>query len=177
MLLTHLLCSFALAASIAGQDFPDTISLDGQELQVNGVGLREKYWIDIYAAGLYLPQKMNSATDIIHLDAPKRIHAKFIYSSVPKAKMVESLEENIRQNPDFSAQAVKDIREAAEWMEDFASGDEMMFEYIPGKGTSVIINGKLKGTVVSKDFMIAVFSMYVGPNPASEQLKKGLLNH
>lgn len=175
MLLLQLFYSFALGASIAGQNFPDTINLGGQELQVNGVGLREKYWIDIYAAGLYLPEKMTKGKDIITLDAPKKIHAKFIYSSVSKAKMVEALEENITINPDFSAQAIKDIRTASKWMEDFVAGDEMVFEYVPGKGTSVIIKGKTKGTIQGKDFMEAVFSMYVGPHPASEQLREGLL--
>ena len=174
MFFYHLLCSAGLAASIAGQTFPDTVTLDEQKLQVNGVGLREKFWIDIYAAGLYLPEKTRSANEIITSDVPKRVHAKFILS-IPKSKMVEALEENIEMNPNLSTQAIKDIRYASKWMEDFSSGDEMIFDYIPGKGTTIIIKGKAKGTIESIDFMEAVFAMYVGPHPASEQLKEGLL--
>jgi hypothetical protein len=175
MLLPQLFCSIGLAANIAGQSFPDQISLGGQDLQVNGVGLRERYWIDIYAAGLYLPEKMNDPKKIITLNAPKKIHSKFIYSNVPKDKMIVALEENISNNPNFSAQTIKDIRQASKWMEDFTSGDEMIFEYIPEKGTTVIIKGTRKGTILGTDFMEAIFSMYVGPHPASEQLREGLL--
>lgn len=175
MLLFQLFCSLGLAASIAGQTFPDQISLGGQDLQVNGVGLRERYWIDIYAAGLYLPKKTNNPQEIITLNAPKKVHAKFIYSDIPKDKMIKALEENITNNPSFSAQTIKDIRRASNWMEDFTSGDEMIFEYIPEKGTTVIIKGEKKGTIQGTDFMEAIFSMYVGPHPASEQLRDGLL--
>lgn len=174
MLFLQLFCSLGLAASIAGQTFPDTISLGGQELQINGVGLREKFWIDVYAAGLYLPKKTSSGKEIIKSDVPKQIHAKFILS-IPQSKMIEALEENIEINPDLSAQAIKDIREASKWMEDFSAGDEMIFAYVPEKGTTIIIKGKNKGTITGKDFMEAVFSMYVGPHPASQQLKEGLL--
>ena len=60
-------------------------------------------------------------------------------------------------------------------MEDFSAGDEMIFDYIPGKGTSVIIKGKNKGTIQGEDFMNALFAIYVGDHPASEQMKQGLL--
>ena len=60
-------------------------------------------------------------------------------------------------------------------MEDFTTGDELIFDYIPGKGTIFTIKGEVKGVIPGKDFMEALFSIYVGAYPASEQLKKGLL--
>ena len=44
----------ATAGTVAGVNMPDTITLNTQELLLNGMGLREKYWIDIYVAGLYI---------------------------------------------------------------------------------------------------------------------------
>ena len=40
---------------------PNTMSLEGADLVLNGAGLREKLWIDLYAGGLYLPSKSSDA--------------------------------------------------------------------------------------------------------------------
>jgi hypothetical protein len=47
--------------------------------------------------------------------------------------------------------------------------------YIPGKGTELTLNGKSKGTVEGADFAAALFSIWLGPKPISESLKKELL--
>ena len=60
---------------------------------------------------------------------------------------------------------------------DFTTGDELIFDYIPGKGTIFTIKGEVKGIIPGKDFMEALFSIYIGKNPASEQLKNGLLGY
>ena len=118
---------------------------------------------------------MSNPRAIISLEQPKRIHAKFIYSDVPKTKMIATLEENIANNTNFTETAVKQIRQAEEWMEDFTTGDEMIFDYVPNKGTTIYVKGKEKGTIAGVDFMHAIFEIYVGDHPASEQLKTGLL--
>ena len=171
------LVTIALAGTIAGINFPDTVTLKGDTLYLNGMGLREKYWVDVYAAGLYLPQKSNSAEQIIESNNPKRIHTKFIYSDVPKQKMIDTLKENLQRNPKISKSVVSQIDEAAIWMEDFTTGDEIIFDYIPNKGTTFIIKGVTKGTIEGEQFMQALFSIYVGEFPASEQLKQGLLGN
>ena len=60
-------------------------------------------------------------------------------------------------------------------MEDYEEGDEIIFDYIPSKGTIIIVKGVQKGIIQGEDFMQAIFAIYIGENPASEQLKKGLL--
>lgn len=166
----------ATAKSVAGIKMPDTIKLADETLQLNGMGLREKYWIDIYVAGLYLPQKMSNAQEIITMNASKRIAIEFIYSSVPKEKMIEVLEENIRNNPQFSTETVSSIRRCGSWMQDFTTGDQVSFDYMPTTQTTTIyINGTSKGAIQGKEFMEAIFAMYVGKYPATEALKQGLL--
>jgi len=170
-----LLCSLASAETLAGVSLPDTVYLESNMLYLNGMGLREKYWVDVYVAGLYLPSLTSDPNQIISLNAPKRLHTKFIYSNVPKQKMIDTLKENLQQNPDISSSVIDQIDDAALWMEDFTTGDEIIFDYIPGKGTSFTIKGELKGTIPGEEFMQALFSIYVGEYPASEQLKYGLL--
>ena len=65
---------------------PDNITIENETLILNGLGLREKYWVDVYVAGLYLPQKMSDGNEVIKANIAKRIQVEFIYSSVPKEK-------------------------------------------------------------------------------------------
>ena len=170
---------FIHAATIAGVTLPDSIVLNKEQVYLRGIGLREKYWIDIYVAGLYIPKNMidqnNSASQIIKAQVPKRIHTHFIFPHVPKEKMVETLEENIIKNPHIEQDTIQKIRQAQSWMEDYTEGDEIIFDYIPEKGTVITVKGIEKGTIQGEDFMQAIFSIYIGSNPASEQLKQGLL--
>jgi len=167
----------AFGKSLAGITLPDTIEIGGNTLLLNGIGLREKYWIDIYVAGLYVTSTSQDPTNIITSDTPKRIHTHFIYSNVPKQKMIETLKDNIKNNPKIKPETLQEIDKAALWMEDFTTGDELIFDYIPGTGTIFTIKGEVKGIITGKEFMEALFGIYVGNHPASEQLKDGLLGY
>jgi len=163
------------AATLAGVQFPDQITVGSNPLILNSMGLREKMWLDIYVAGLYLPEKTSDPKAIIEGDVPKRLQAEFIFPRVPKEQLVETLQVNIERNPGFSHSTQQKMDLCASWMESFESGDGFAFEYIPGKGTTVIIRGEVKGIIQGKEFMEAIFTIFVGEKPASEQLKKGLL--
>lgn len=164
------------AATLAGISMPNNIIIENETLILNGLGLREKYWVDVYVAGLYLPQKMNDGNDVIKANITKRIQVEFIYSSVPQEKMIAVLEENIANNPQFSADTVASIRKCGSWMQDFTSGDVVMFDYSPTTQTTTIyINDATRGSIQSQEFMEAIFAMYVGKYPATEALKQGLL--
>jgi hypothetical protein len=58
---------------------------------------------------------------------------------------------------------------------DVTEGDPILMTYVPGKGVTVSIKGAEKGTVEGKDFADALFSVWLGPNPVQEDLKKALL--
>lgn len=164
----------AQAGSLAGVTLPDTARVGGQTLVLNGMGLREKYFLDIYVGGLYVPAKTHDASQIINMDAPKRVVMHFIYSTVTAQQMAETLEEGIAKYPEY-ASLKGQLGNFSDFMEDVHAGDEMSYEYVPGVGTTVSIRGKVKGTVPGMDLMKLVFSIYVGPRPANEALKAGLL--
>ena len=165
----------AWSAQLAGVTLPNTSELGGQTLKLNGIGLREKFWIDIYVAGLYLPNYERDASTIITQDTPKKLALEFIYSSVPKEKMQATLEENLKDNPQIGPQARQQMRNCYGWFQNFTKGDTFVFSYIPNQGTSLYINGQKKGTIPGKEFMEAVFTIYLGPKPADKTLRKALL--
>jgi hypothetical protein len=60
--------------------------------------------------------------------------------------------------------------------QDVQPGDRYALTYIPGKGTELTLNGIPKGTVEGADLAAALFSIWLGPKPMSESLKKELLD-
>lgn len=171
------LISYAFAATIAGVQFPESTLIEEHQLVLNGAGLREKYWIDIYAAALYLPEQSQDAVKIIAQDTPKRIHIHFIYHRVTKDQMIETLDENFSRNPNINEGTIASIKQTFGWMEDFKRGDEIIFDYAPETGTTIYVKGKEKGTIKGNDFMEAIYTIYLGPKPASVPLKESMLRH
>lgn len=162
----------AAAGSLAGVTLPDTLTVGGQSLVLNGMGLREKYFIDVYVGALYLPAKTTDATKAITDDVPKQITMHMTYD-LSKDKLAETMRESI--GAAGNAEAKKHISTVAGWMEDVTAGDQIVLRYVPGKGTSVIVKGTTKGTIAGTSFMQAMFGVYLGSKPPTSALKKGLL--
>lgn len=160
------------AGTLAGVTLPDTTKVGEQTLVLNGMGLREKFFIDVYVGGLYLPEKTTDADKAINSDVPKRIVMAMTYD-LGKEKLADMMKESISKadSPEVSSKADT----LASWMEDVAPGDQIILEYMPGKGTSVIVKGKTKGTIEGTGMMKALWGIYLGPNPPTSALKKGLL--
>ncbi len=155
---------------------PVTITAgDGSSLVLNGMGLREKWWIDVYVGSLYLTEKTKDANKAITSDTTKRISMKFIYRKVSKEKMVETLLEGLQASPKAAAMTKEVEQLKAMIDQDIFSGDEITLEYVPGKGTTIAFNGKAKGTIGGKDFMEAIWAIYIGPTPVTAELKAGMM--
>lgn len=162
----------AFAGKLEGVTLPDSIQVSGQTLVLNGMGLREKVFIDVYVAGLYLPKKTKSAREAINSDVPKRIEMVMM-RSVGKDKLADTMKESISKAGSKAVAAQAGT--LAGWMEDTDEGDRIVLEYVPGKGTAVRVKGKDKGSIPGAEFMKAVWGIYLGPNPPTDDLKDGLL--
>lgn len=163
----------AQAATLAGVTLPDTATVGGQSVVLNGIGLREKYMIDVYVAGLYLPSKTSSAEQAITQDVPKRIVMSMV-RDLSKDQLADSITEAAAKHP-LSPEASSGISQLGSWMTAVPSGQQVVLEYVPGQGTSLTIGGSKKGTVPGTDTMQAIWRIYLGDPPVTEALRSGLL--
>ncbi|MEY4973910.1 MAG: hypothetical protein RLZZ55_698, partial [Bacteroidota bacterium] len=85
--------SFAQTKKYHGVSFYTDLKLGDENLVLNGAGLREKYWMDLYVAALYVPKKTNEAGKVIYNDTEMAIHIKIISSSVTRERFIESVNE------------------------------------------------------------------------------------
>jgi len=175
-LLSLLLTVPAGAATLAVVTLPDKAEVKGQSLVLNGIALRTKFFIKVYVAGLYVAQKEKSAAKILASDSPRRQVMHFLYS-VSKTQMCDAWNDGLAANtPNAPAEVKKEFAALCGWMEPIEKGKELVLTYVPGEGTQVEVNGKLKGTLNGKAAADAVLSTWIGPKPdPGQDFKKALL--
>ena len=163
------------AAELAGVSMPDTVQVGGTTLVLNGVGLRTKFMVKVYVPGLYLAQKSSDADAIMKAEAPKRIVMQFV-RSVSKNQIGDAFSESFHDNtPDAEKTMRADIDRLLGALEPVKEGDQMVFTYVPGSGTTLAINGREKLTIPGPSFGQVMFSVWLGPKPPTAALRKGLL--
>jgi hypothetical protein len=165
-----------LARDVAGVQFPEAVAVAGQELKLNGAGVRTKFVVKVYAGGLYLAAPSADPDAIVAADAPKRVRMVFL-RDVDKGKIMDTYREGFRANsagPALDGLLAK-LDRIAPALADMKKGAEMFVTYVPGQGTTVASAGGAPVTVEGKDFADAMFRNWLGPKPADGDLKKKLL--
>lgn len=172
------LSSLAQARTIEGVDLAESITArDGTELQLHGAGVRTKFFFDIYVGALYLTSTGQSLDTILASDQPARIEMHFVYDEVEAEKLESAWREGVARNNDrevldtIEPQLAKFVRMFPTAME----GDTFAMEYLPGQGTRVTINGEAAGTLEGDVFFNALLGVFLGPEPADDDLKEGML--
>jgi hypothetical protein len=169
----------ASAAELSGVFVDDEIqSPGGTTLSLNGLGLREKLWIDVYVGSLYLPQKSQDVAEILSRPGPWRVQLDFVYKKVSSKKLLDAWREGFEKNQSQETQAQLQDRIDQFYgffSEDAVAEDQFVFDFVPGEGTRISKNGALLGTIAGEDFSNALLEIWLGNHPADKQLKKGML--
>lgn len=163
------------SASLDGVTMPDTAQVGGKTLVLNGLGLRTKYMVKVYVAGLYVEQKSSDASALIKADAPKQIVLQFLHGA-SKSQMTDAFNESFNDNtPDAMKTMKADIDKLLAAIDPVKVGDKMIFTYVPGTGTTYALNGQDRVTIPGAPFGQVMFSVWLGPKPPTADCKKGLL--
>jgi len=164
------------AATLAGVTLDDHVTVNNQQLVLNGMGLRKKFVIKVYVGGLYLAAKQSNAATVLATDASRRMVMHFLYS-VSKSQMADAWEEGLADNtPNASPEVKTAFKTLQSWMEDVPKGNRIVLTYVPGVGTTVEVNGRSKGTLGGKATSDALLNTWIGPDPApGADFKKAVL--
>ncbi len=169
----------ATSKEIGGVTIPDQVnsSSANERLVLNGVGLRKKFFMKIYAGALYLPSKTESATEAMNGAGHKQVLMHIIYDEVPANKMSGGLWDGVKANHMGKELAQLEKRGEAfrKLIKDSKAGDRIWFDLISGEGVRVFQNGEELGRVQGDDFSLALLKMWLGDNPVSGDLKSGML--
>ena len=83
---------------IGGVTLPDTIKVGDETLLLNGGGIREKFWLDMYVGGLYLSQKETNSQKIIESDQPMAIFMEIVSGMITSERMIEAVDEGFQKS-------------------------------------------------------------------------------
>jgi hypothetical protein len=162
-------------AEIEGIHFEDSYETEQIRLRIQGTGLlRYLGFIKAYVGALYM-QEGDSVEDVLS-DIPKRLEVEYFHA-FKKEDFGITTNKVIQKNTD--TQTLQRIRPQIDYhnslYEDVQPGDRYSLTYIPGRGTELALNGKIRGVIKGAEFATALFSMWLGEHPMNKPFKHQLL--
>lgn len=159
---------------IAGVKVASKATFQEKELDLNGAGLREKLWFDLYVGMLYVTNKSENADALINSNNPMAIKLHITDSKVTQEKMVKAVNEGFKNASHGKATKAEIAKFISFFSEKIAEGTIFDIIYMDGE-TTVYRNGVKKGSVAGLEFKKALYAIWLGNEPADEDLKEGML--
>lgn len=153
------------------ENFGDT------DLKLNGAGMREMLWIDLYAGGLYLQKKSKDPRAILDADETMSIKLNIVSGFVTQKKMIKAVRDGFNKATFGNTKTLDErINKFIKFFnEPIVKNDIFDIVYIKDKGVHCFKNGKKLGEIEGRDFKYALFKIWLGDEPASEGIKNGML--
>jgi hypothetical protein len=170
----------AYAIDVSGVNVAEVTSVAGKELKLNGAGMRSKFFIKIYAMGLYLPEKKTTAAEVQALAGSRRV-TLHLQREVNGDELGQSFLSGLNKNStdEEKTKVMAQTNQFAKMfttLEPVKKGDIVTLDWIPDTGTVTSLNGKKIGeTLPDVAFYNAVLRIWLGDSPAQDNLKNELL--
>ena len=187
----HLLITFALTLAliavpamasdgmtVRGVDVPGTLSVDGNDLVLNGAGNRSRWFMNLYVGSLYLPEHSSDPQAIIEADEPMAITLHITSGMINSERMTSATEEGFENATGGNTAPIQEYIDQfmGVFEEEIVEGDVFNIAYVPANGVKVYRNGELTGEVDGgMAFKQALFGIWLSDAPAQGSLKEAML--
>lgn len=173
--------TWAQVVEVANVKYEPTLDLAGQKLVLNGAGIRYKFVVKVYTAGLYLTHKAGTTPEVLAAPGPKRIHIQML-RDIDGNELGKLFTKGMEANSPRD-EFIKCINGVLKLSEVFASrkqlnsGDSFSVDYVPGIGSTLLLNGKplMTEPIKEPEFFTALLRIWLGDKPADDSLKDALL--
>ena len=172
---------FASALTIDGVEIAKVIpaSSEHAELKLNGASMRILYGVvDTYIGKLYVENPTTDPDALIAADEYKRMVFHTVLKRVSGRRMATALYEALQLNttPEEAKVLETRIQQVIEMFDTrFKKGEDGYIEWVPGKGSRIVVKGEVKGIVPGKDLNDAILRIWIGENPVGDAFKKQVL--
>lgn len=165
------------AIEVGGVLLPERVrvSPEAPALGLNGAGVHKRYFfMELYVAALYLRAPVREAAQLLAADGPQRLFLHFLRDVSPERahRLWEKLGEN---GGKLQQLGMRRDQFMAVFSDGLRKGDEIAFDYLPGEGTHIRMNGRTRTIISGQDFYGALLRVWLGPKPTSQALKRALL--
>jgi hypothetical protein len=169
--------SVMAATRISGITVPNSITQQGEALNLNGVGVRCKLFIDLYVGSLYTTNKMTQGKAVLASKEPTAIRLNITSKIITSEKMSKGMREGFElatadKSHKLDAKIDDFIRTFAEPIK---KGDQFTLLSVPGEGLISYKNGEFLSITAGEEFRKTVLAIWLGDKPADNSLKKDML--
>jgi hypothetical protein len=168
----------ASARDVAGIEIPEILASADVPLLLNGVGIRTRYFLDVYVGGLYLEKKNTDAAAILDADERMAIKLWVVTGLITNDRMQESIEEGFQRSTRGHTTPIREKIDALIGLFDDEIEDEDTFEfvYVPGNGLNVYKNGVHRAVIdCGLPFKRAFFGIWISDRSVQASLKHSML--
>jgi hypothetical protein len=168
------------AVEVGGATLPDTASVAGQALLLNGAGVRTRLFFKVYAMGLYLTRKASSTDEVLKSEGARRVTLHLL-RKLSGEDFAKAFTEGLNNNTSEAerqrlADPIRNFVGSFASQGDLKEGDLIHMDWVPGTGLVATVNGKPVGEpIADPSFYNAVLRIWLGDKPADSDLKPLLL--
>jgi len=167
----------AFAAEVGGVKLGDKVAVGGQDLVLNGAGIRTKAIFKVYVGSLYVPAKAPDLAGVL-AKGPRRVQMNLL-RNLSADDLVNALVDGLKENnTEAEMAAVKPQQDQlATIMKAFGEvkeGNVVTLDFVDG-ATVVGFNGAPKGSIPGEAFNKALTKVWLGDKPVQADLKKAML--
>ena len=169
--------SGAFAIEVAGVKVDDKASVGGQELVLNGAGVRTRAIFKVYVGSLYVPVKAADLNAVL-AKGPRRIQMN-VLRNLTSDQLVDALVDGLKENNSADElNAVKtqqgELVATMKSLGDVKEKDVVTLDFVDG-ATKIGLNGAAKGSIAGEAFNRALTKVWLGDHPVQPDLKKAML--
>lgn len=152
----------------------------GENLMLNGAGVRTRAGFKTYVAALYLGKNVTSTADVLSLPGAKRLRIVMLRdmssSDVGQTFTTAFNNNTASTNRSKLQPPMMGFTFAFQNVSVFKKGDVITLDWIPGVGLRTTLNNREIGSAIADDlFYRTVLSVWIGDRPAETALKTALL--
>jgi hypothetical protein len=157
---------------------PNKISLQGDNLELNGYSLREVKSYKLYLASLYLTEKSTNSKLILEENKTIALKMHIISSLVQRSRWENTIIQGFINSTGGNITGLESRIERTKSIvkSEYKDDDTFTFAYSPTKKTTFIyLNDTQIEAIEGEDFKKAFFGIYLGEKPWNQNLKDGML--
>jgi len=173
------------AVELEGVELPETVTVYGQRLVLNGAAVRKRGYFKADVTALYLPEKRTTAEAVMRLNGIRRLQLNilrdFTSSTISRIFLADFKQAATDDEFKKLIEVVGQIGAAYSNVKRVQRGDVVNLDWVPGKGWMASHNGKQlmgdgNGPVsINNELAYQVYlRMYIGA-AAPDDLRNGLL--
>ena len=159
-------------------NYKDKVEFNGATYTLNGAGIREKFFLDIYTIGLYLKSKNIDGEQILNSGKDKFVRIAVVSGLVTADRFNKGMDEGFENSTNNNIEPIKsEIAQLKKGFgNDFNVGDKFDVFFASTGETKIYKEGVLSVTIAAnKIFQKALLGMWIGHSPVTSSLKEELL--